>query len=47
MRYRSKPLEFSKGKNAIELNSEADAADVQRKVREVDELGELDELLEQ
>ena len=35
MRYGSKPLEFAKGKNAIELASEAA------------ELGELDTLIEQ
>lgn len=37
MDYGSKPLEFAKGKNAIELASEAEAA----------ELGELDALTEQ
>jgi hypothetical protein len=40
--YGSKPLEFAKGKNAIELASEADVADTLRKVREAAELGELD-----
>ena len=42
MRYGSKPLEFAKGKNAIELTSEAEVADVLAKVREAAELGELD-----
>ena len=44
MRYGSKPLEFAKGKNAIELGSEAEVADVLAKVREAAELGELDAL---
>ena len=35
MRYGSKPLEFAKGKNAIELASEADVADVIAKVLEL------------
>ena len=47
MRYGSKPLEFAKGKNAIELASEAEVADTLRKVREAAELGELDVLIEQ
>ena len=47
MRYGSKPLEFAKGKNAIELTSEAEVADTLRKVREASELGELDALIEQ
>ena len=47
MRYGSKPLEFAKGKNAIELASEGEVADTLRKVREAAELGELDEVLEQ
>ena len=46
MRYRSKPLEFAKGKNAIELGSEEEVADVLTKVREAAELGELDALIE-
>ena len=46
MRYGSKPLEFTKGKNAIELRSEAEVADVLAKVREAAELGELDALIE-
>ena len=46
MRYGSKPLEFAKGKNAIELASEAEVADALAKVREAAELGELDALIE-
>ena len=42
VRYGSKALEFAKGKNAIELASEAEEAD---KVREAAELGELDVLI--
>ena len=47
VRYGSKPLEFAKGKNAIELGSEAEVADVLAKVREAVGLGELDALIEQ
>ena len=47
VRYGSKPLEFAKGKNAIELGSEAEVADVLAKVREAAELGQLDALIEQ
>ena len=47
VRYGSKQLEFAKGKNAIELESEAEVADVLAKVREAVELGELDALIEQ
>ena len=47
VRYGSKPLEFAKGKNAIELSSEAEVTDVLRKMREATELGELDKLIEQ
>ena len=46
VRYGSKLLEFAKGKNAIELASEAEVADVLAKVREAAELGELDALIE-
>ena len=46
MRYGSKPLEFAGGKNAIELGSEAEVADVLAKVREAAELGELDAVIE-
>jgi len=47
VRYGSKPLEFAKGKNAIELANEGEVADALRKVREDAELGELDALIEQ
>ncbi len=47
VRYVSKPLEFAKGNYAIELASEADVADVLRKVRDAAELGEIDALTEQ
>jgi hypothetical protein len=47
VRYVSKRLVFAKGKNAIELSSEAEVTDVLRKVREATELGELDKLIEQ
>ena len=46
VRYVSKPLEFAKGKNAIELASEAEVADALAKVREAADLGELDALIE-
>src|SRR6056300_453464 len=46
VRYGSKPLKFAKGKNAIELGSEAEVTDVLAKVREAAEQGELDALLE-
>jgi len=46
VRYGSRPLEFAKGKNAIELGSEAEVGDVLAKVRETAELGELDALIE-
>ena len=46
VRYGSEPLEFSKGKNAIELASEAEVADTLRKVREAVKLGDLDALIE-
>ena len=47
MRYGSKPLEFAKGKNAIELATEAEVADTLIKLREATELGDLDVLIEQ
>ena len=47
VRYGSKPLEFAKGKNAIELASEAEVADTLRKLREAAVLGELDVLIKQ
>ena len=46
VRYGSKPLEFAKGKNAIELATEAEVADALAKVREAAEQGELDALIE-
>ena len=46
MRYGSKPLEFAKGKNAIELGSEAEIPDVLARVRDAAELAELDALNE-
>ena len=46
VRYGSKPLEFAKGKNAIELSSETEVADVLAVVREAAELGELDAVIE-
>ena len=46
VRYSSKPLEFAKDKNAIELRSEEEVADVLAKVRDAAELGELDALIE-
>ena len=46
MRYESKPLEFAKGKNAIELASEEEVADVLAKESEAAELGESDALIE-
>ena len=46
VRYGSKPINFAKGKNAIELASEAEVAHVLAKVREAAELGELDALIE-
>ena len=47
IRYGTKPLEFAKGKNAIELDSEADVAETLRKVRDAVDAGELDALIEQ
>ena len=45
--YGSKPLEFAKGKNAIELATEAEVADVLAKVCKSAEKSELDALIEQ
>jgi len=47
VRYGRKPLGFAKGKNAIELASEAEVADTLGKLRGAAELGELDLLIEQ
>ena len=46
VRYGSKPLEFAKGKDAIQLASEAEVADVLAKVHQAAELGELHALIE-
>ena len=46
VRYRSKPLEFAKGQNAIELATEAEVAAVLAKVREADEQGKIDSVIE-
>jgi hypothetical protein len=46
VRYGSKPLEFAKGKTAIELATKSEVANVLTKVREAFELGELDVLIE-
>ena len=46
MRHGSKPVESAIGKNAIELATEAEVADVLAKVREASENGELDALIE-
>ena len=45
VRYGSKPLEFAKGKNAIELENEAVVADTLREIRAAVEMGELDDLI--
>jgi hypothetical protein len=47
VRYGSKPLEFAKGKNAIQLDSEAEVEDTLTKLKEAVEVGELDALIEQ
>ena len=47
VRYGSKPLEFAKGKNAIELKNEAAVAETLRKIKAAVEMGELDELIAQ
>ena len=46
VRYGSKPLEFAKGKNAIELGGEAEVAEALARVLEAAENGELDSLIE-
>lgn len=45
--YSSKPLEFAKGKNAIELASEAEVTVILRKDREAVKLSKLDAVIEQ
>jgi len=47
VRYGSKPLEFAKGKNAIQLDSEAEVESTLAKLKEAVEAGELDALIEQ
>jgi hypothetical protein len=47
VRYGNKQLEFAKGRNAIELSSEADVEKTLTKLREAVETGELDALIEQ
>jgi hypothetical protein len=47
VRYGSKPLEFAKGKNAIELENEAEVESTLTKLKEAVEAGELDSLIEQ
>jgi len=46
VRYGSRPLEFTKGKNAIQLDSEAEVADVLAKIKTATENGELDTVIE-
>lgn len=46
MLYGSKPLEFAKGKSAIELTNEEEVADVLAMVRKTAEDAELDALIE-
>ena len=47
VRYGNKQLEFAKGRNAIELSSEAEVETTLTKLREAVETGELDALIEQ
>ncbi|MDG5469358.1 hypothetical protein P9J64_13600 [Deltaproteobacteria bacterium IMCC39524] len=47
IRYGSKPIEFAKGKNAIELENEEQVAATLLKVKEAVQAGELDELIAQ
>ena len=47
IRYGSKPIEFSKGKNAILLDSEEEVSGVLTMVRDAVVSGELDALIEQ
>ena len=47
VRYGSKPLEFAKGKNAIELENEAAVAETLRTIRAAVEMGELDDMIAQ
>ena len=47
VRYGSKPLEFAKGKNAVELADESLVSETLTKIKEAAEKGELDSLIEQ
>lgn len=47
VRYGSKPLEFAKGKNAIQLDNEAEVAGTLTKLKEAVAAGELDAMIEQ
>ena len=46
IRYGSKPLELAKGKNAVEIASEAELVGTLEQIRTAVEQGELDELIE-
>ena len=46
VRYGSKPIEFAKGKNAIELDSEEHVAATLLKVKEAVQAGEFDKLID-
>ncbi len=46
VRYGSKPIEFAKGKNAIELDSEEQVAATLLKVKEAVQAGEFDKLID-
>ena len=46
IRYGSKPLELAKGKNAVEIASEAELVSTLEQIRTAVEQGELDELIE-
>jgi hypothetical protein len=46
IRYGSKPLELAKGKNAVEIASEAELVGTLEQIRAAVEQGELDELIE-
>ena len=46
VRYGSKPVEFAKGKNAIELDSEGQVAATLLKVKEAVQAGEFDKLID-
>ena len=46
IRYGSKPLELAKGKNAVEITSEAELVGTLEQIRAAVEQGELDELIE-